>query len=169
MKMRISLVLIMVLALATSAHAAISLSLSSTVVDVGNTVTANVMSDNTSMWSGYLVLSEDTYSWSNPIAAKYNIWWPIDPINCRIDPVPGYPGVLLLSTDMISQLPVPGTQFSIQIEGVQPGTIYLDLQASDTYEEMSSNGPLALVVTPEPMTITLLALGGLLLRRRGKK
>jgi hypothetical protein len=164
-KMRTTFILITVLALATSAEAAVSLSLSSTQVDVGNTVTANVISDDTTTWMAYFVLSEDTYAWADPIAATIGDYGPRDPgpIPYGITPVPGYPGVLQLSAGGPGQPPEPGTQFWIDIIGVQPGTIYLDLQDS-SYNTIA--GPLTLVVVPEPMTITLLALGGLLLRRR---
>jgi hypothetical protein len=161
--MKTSFVLFVVLTLATSAQAAISLSLSSTQVAVDNTVTAAIISDNTDWWDAYFILSEDVENWADPIAASIIDYWPRD---IGIIPDPEYPGVLHLTNANMEPTPLPGTQFWILIEGVQPGTIYLSLQDGTTYEEISSNGPLTLVVTPEPMTITLLGLGGLLLRRR---
>jgi hypothetical protein len=163
--MRISLVLILVLTLATSAQAAIALSLSATTVAVDNTVTVDVISDDTSIWTGYFVLSEDVENWADPVAAAIYDYGPRDPHILIIEPEPGYPGVLFLSTGI--EPPEPGAQFCTQIKGVQPGTIYTDLQDVSTLGEMA-NGPLTLVVTPEPMTITLLALGGLFLPRHRK-
>ncbi|MBN1392095.1 MAG: PEP-CTERM sorting domain-containing protein [Sedimentisphaerales bacterium] len=165
--MRKSLVLIMVLALATSAHAALTMSLSSSTVAVDNTVTANIILSDASWWDGFFVLSEDPYNWADPVAARIIDYGPRDPF---IEQDPEYPGVLHLTNVFMEPPPQPGIQFWILIEGVQPGTIYLSLQDPSSYEEISSNGPLTLeVIVPEPMTITLLALGGLLLRRRNRK
>ncbi|MGA2093036.1 MAG: PEP-CTERM sorting domain-containing protein [Sedimentisphaerales bacterium] len=160
--MRISLVLIMILALATSAQAAIDLSLSATTVAVDNTMTVNVISSDASYWNGFFVLSEDVANWKDPVAAAIYDYGP------GITPVPDYPGVLQLTAGSPGHPPEPGTQFWIQIKGVQAGTIYTDLQ--DELGGEMANGPLPLVVVvPEPMTVALLGLGGLLLRRRGKK
>jgi hypothetical protein len=164
--MRISLVLIMVLALATSAHAAISLSLSSTTVVIGSTVTATVSSDNTDSWTGYFILSEDTYYWSDPVAAAYIPPWTIYPNAgdlAQASPLAGYPAVYDLAVGGISVLPSAGTQFSINIMGVQVGTIYIDLQEKYGNPPIIPPGPLTLLVIPEPMTISLLVLGGLMI------
>ncbi|MBN1392094.1 MAG: hypothetical protein JW947_04745 [Sedimentisphaerales bacterium] len=161
--MRKSFVLIMVLALAASAHAALSLSLSSTQVAVDNIVTLSIYSDSSDWWQGCLVLSEDTYNWTDPVAARYGniIVYPPPPGYVYPDP-PSGPALDITSGGTAS------IQFAVEVISVQPGTIYLSLQDPSTYQEISSNGPLTLVVTPEPMTITLLALGGLLLRQRRK-
>jgi hypothetical protein len=165
--MRTSLILIMVLSLATSTQAAITLTLSSTQVAVGNTVTANIVSSDTSNWEGFFVLSEHPDDWANPVAAAIGDYGPRDPgiQPYIINPVPGYPGVLQVMAGDMSSPPQAGTQFWVSIIGVQPGTIYLDLQ--DGYGARIAIEPLTLVVvTPEPMTVALLGLGGLLLRRR---
>jgi hypothetical protein len=160
-------VLIMVLALSTSAQAAISLSLSATTVDVDDTVTCSVISSDGSPWTWQFVLSEDTYGWTDPVAANYNG-----------EPIPQWPHLCIVIEPpypnpypAIRQLEflggVTGVLFIIPIKGVQPGTIYLDLQDGSATSKVG--GALTLVVVPEPMTITLLALGGLIIRRRGKK
>ena len=167
--MRTTFVLIMVLALATSAQAELTLGLSATQVLVGDTVTATVSSDLSGIegyWGpGNFVLSEDTYYWTDPIAAAYDGSWSYK--YGTVTPT-SYPAVYQLNYSGGTFLPEAGVQFSIDIKGVQPGTIYIALQDDTTQAEMSTNGPLAMVVIPEPMTITLLGLGGLLLCRRRK-
>ncbi|MBN1392093.1 MAG: hypothetical protein JW947_04740 [Sedimentisphaerales bacterium] len=168
--MRKSFVLIIVLALATSAEAAVSLSLSATTVAVDNTVTCSIYSDNAEPWTLLLVLSEDTYAWTDPVAAEYDLPWIIEPYAGDlgiITPDPTYRAILHLSAAGATEPPQAGVQFVIPIKGVQPGTIYLDLQNGSQYPPIIPE-PLTLVVVPEPMTSTLLALGGLLICRRGK-
>jgi hypothetical protein len=174
--MRIFIILIMVLALAISAHAALTLSLSVTGISVGNVMTLSIISDSADPWGiGDLILSEDTYNWTDPVAAMYDGSWSYHTTAGAgsvgdlgyATPYSGYAGVYKLNAAGSSVLPESGIQFSINIKGVQAGTIYISLQDDSAYHEMSSNGPL-IIITPEPMTITLLALGGLLLRRRRK-
>jgi len=161
------LVLLMVLGLVSSANAALSISLSDTTVLVGNTVTLSVSSDDGAFWDGFLILSEDTVNWTDPVAADYsgsmtlsgvgNLGW--------ATPDGTYPAVYALNvaSNLVPSDVVAGTQFSIDIIGVQMGTIYVGLQ-NGSYEPVVSD--LTLEVVPEPMTIALLGLGGLFLRRR---
>ena len=180
--MRISFVLIMILALATSAQAALTLGLSATQVLVGDTVTATVSSDKSGLegfWGVYdFVLSEEIYYWSDPVAAAYDGSWSyhtdagpgsVGDLGYAYRGYPSYPAVYRLNAAGSTVLPEAGVQFSINIKGVQPGTIYISLQDPFVLGEMSTNGPLTLVVIPEPMTISFLALGGLMFCRRGKK
>ena len=84
-------------------------------------------------------------------------------------PESGYPAVYRLQAAGTTVLTSAGTQFSIDIIGVQPGTIYISLQyigETPPIYEMSTNGPVAIEVIPEPLTIALLGIGGLFLRRR---
>jgi hypothetical protein len=168
-KMRTTFILIVILALATTAHAAISLSLSATTVSVGNTVTVDVSSTDGSPWTWLLVLSEDTYMWTDPVAAKYDLPWIIEP--CAgdlgiITPDPTYRAILHLMAGGATEPPQAGVQFVIPIKGVQPGTIYLDLQ--DGASNSQVGGYQTLVVTPDPASVALLALGGLIIRRHRK-
>jgi len=154
----------MVLALATSANAALSLDLSATTVAVGDTVTCSIYSDNISPWTESFILSEDTYAWTDPVAAAYNgvtIGPGAGDLASAI-PNPTYPALIQLTAGGMGVS--AGVQFIISIIGVQPGTIYLDLVGGSAgIPEIPT-----LVVVPEPMTITLLALGGLLLHRNRK-
>jgi hypothetical protein len=174
--MRISFVLITVLALATSAHAALSLSINTTTVFIHETITVSVSSDNTDNWTYNFVLSEDTYNWTAPVAAAYDgartsdgavtVHTAAGEMAC-VTPNPTYAALITLSAGGVEPGPSAGIQFSVQIIGVQEGIIYVDLQDSSCNSMIG--GALVIAHIPEPMTITLLALGGLLIRRRGKK
>jgi len=162
------LVLLMVLGLATSAQAALSISLSETTVLTGDTVTASVVSSDNGNWIGYFILSEDQVMWTDPVAADYSGSWTTSGIGNLgyVAAVPGYSAVYDMSaasnlqpTDVVA-----GTQFSISIVGQQIGTIYLGMADAD-YNPIAGTLT-SLVVVPEPMTIALLGLGGLFLRRR---
>jgi hypothetical protein len=165
LKMKKLLVLLMVLGLVSSANAALSLSLSATTVAVGADVTLSVISDNGDGWLGDLVLSEDLVNWTAPIAAAYDGAVTILPAAGNLAALSmSQPNVAQISAGGLSPAPVAGTQFTVAIKGVQPGTIFIDLQDDSTFAEIA--GPLTLTVTPEPITVALLGLGGLFLRRR---
>jgi hypothetical protein len=170
--MKKSLVLIMALALATSVQAALTLSLSAPTSPVGDTVTLSITSDDTSNWQGDLVLSEDTYIWADPIAFDWCGTGTASGIgNCGSVTYDycGYHAAihLVVASNLSPTDVVAGTQFSFDIIGVQAGWAYISLQDDATYEEISANGPLFIGI-PEPMTVALLVLGGLMIRRRGK-
>jgi hypothetical protein len=159
------LLLLMVSGLVSSAQAALSLSLSTTTVIFDNTVILSVSSDNSDPWSGYLVLSEDPANWTDPIAAQYD---PPMVVHAAGDlgyaaPVSGYPAVYYLQAAGTTVLPQAGIQFSIGIQGVQEGGIYIALQDLN-YENLID--PLYLIPIPEPITIGLLGFGILFLRHR---
>ena len=172
LKMKKLLVLLMVLGLATSAQAALSLSLSATTVDIGDTVQCDVVDSVGENWTWQFLLTEDTYNWTSPVAADY------DPDrvnattihtaagnNAAIEANPTYAAVLQLTAAGTDPVPAAGTQFTIDIKGEALGTIYVDLVSGSTYASQVG-GATALEVVPEPMTIALLGLGGLFLRRR---
>jgi hypothetical protein len=162
------LVLLMVLGLVSSAQAALSLSLSATTVLTGGTVTVTISQDNQAFWDGYIILSEDTYNWADPTLASWNdsiVTGGIGNLGF-INPVSGYPGVY--GTNVASnQVPndvVAGDMFTISIlAGTTAGTTYLAVE-DGSYNYLISD--VALQIVPEPMTIALLGLGGLFLRRR---
>jgi hypothetical protein len=157
----------MALALATGAHAALSLSLSASTVVLGDNVSVSIASDTAVNWTGAFILSEDIVNWTNPIAASLNgvTILPAAGIGAAAMPIEnvGY----LLSTGFYDIS--GGVQFTVDIKCTNIGIIYIDLQDMNTGEEMA-NGPLYLLCgIPEPMTISLLALGGLMIRRHRKE
>jgi hypothetical protein len=166
------LVLLMVLGLATSAQAALSLSLDKSTIGVGETAVVSVSDSIGENWTWQFILTEDTYWWTAPVAAAYDgarasdgavTILPAAGSMASVTANPTYACMVQLNAgDPVS--PSAGVQFTIDVIGVQAGTIYVDLQ--DFLTDSKVGGPLALVVIPEPMTIALLGLGGLFLRRR---
>jgi hypothetical protein len=158
------LILLIFLGLVTSAQATLSLSLNKTAIAVGETVVASVVSNDTSSWTNDFVLSEDLVNWTIPIVAYYSGSWTITGAGSSASALreTGYENVAYCLS--AAGNPQPGTQFSINIIGVQTGTIYIGLQNPVTYANVTA--PLTLTVIPEPMTLALLGLGGLFLRRR---
>jgi hypothetical protein len=153
----------------------ITLSLSSPRVAVNNDVTLSVISDSNALWRGYLVLSEDVINWTDPVVADFDGSW-----SYNTNPGAGsvgdlgyafreaYPASYVLQAAGIAVYPQAGTQFSINIKGIQTGTIYIDLQDYGDFTESSTNGPLALVVVPEPATALLIGAGLLFVHIRRK-
>jgi hypothetical protein len=158
------LVLLVVSGLAASAQAALSLSLNKTTIAVGETAVASVASNDASSWTNDFVLSEDLVNWPDPIVAGFDGSWTAtsragDAYNIQKTI---YAAAYLLTATGNTVSPSAGTQFSINIVGVQAGKIYVGLQNPTTYASIAT--PLILTVTPEPMTMALLGLGGLFLR-----
>jgi len=170
LKMKKLLVLLMVLGLASSAQASLSITLGAGTIGIGETTSAVVSSSNSDNWQGYIVLSEDQVNWYDPIAASFDGSWSFHTTagaGCVGDKglVSMY-SVGVYELDAVGTAPAPeaGDQFSRNIIGVQAGTIYVGLQ---DLSYVPIEGTLqTLVVTPEPMTLALLGLGGLFLRRR---
>jgi len=169
------LVLLMVLGLATTAQAGLQLILSSPTVGIGQDVTLSVSSDTAGapgIWQGGLILSEDLVNWTTPAAAAYDETPPgavtILPAAGDLGSavyVPGYEGIVYrLNAAGTSILPASGVQFTIKIKGMALGDIGIGLQDLTYYSDMAL--PLTLTVSPEPITLALLGLGGLFLRRR---
>jgi hypothetical protein len=87
----------------------------------------------------------DDYTIENPATTGYPGWWTV------------------FSKDFESPFNLDsGPQYDVTIKGLVAGTYSLD---SDDYGG-SDNDILEITVVPEPITIALLGLGGLLLRRR---
>jgi len=169
LKMKKLLVLLMVLGLVSSAQATLTLNLTASTIAVpGGTTTLTVSSSDTSNWVGDLILSEDLVNWTTPAAADWTTGTAsgIGNIGTVLYNYYGHAATQIQVASNLTNTDVAaGTQFSIVLSAVQAGTIYIDLQDDTTYAELA-NGPLTLVVTPEPMTMALLGLGGLFLRRR---
>ncbi len=159
------LVLALVLGLASVASAALTWSVDSVNVAIDGTVTVGIISDSTEAYpggvawigsydnSGYgeitgivaTAAAGGDYQIQDPVAAEYEGWWTV------------------LAKDTNPPFTVAtGKQFDVTIKGLAEGQYNLvldDLQSAGPSDSM-------LVIVPEPMTIGLLGLGGLFLRRR---
>ncbi len=158
--------LALVLGMASMASAALTWSADSVTVDIGNTLTVEVISDSAEAYpngvawigsydnNGYGDITGITataaaggdYEIQDPVASQFEGWWTV------------------LAKDSSEPFTVaPGTQFNVTIIGLAAGQYTLRL---DDAENAGPADNLAVTVTPEPMTLGLLGIGGLFLRRR---
>jgi len=153
------LVLTLVLGLSGIASAAVSLSPSETSVDLGATVTISVVSDTTDAYGGWLDLGQKLDgSWGDlqilgaagADASKdfgFDPWWSFEAKSFNPDaPIEA------------------GAQFTVDFTaGQTEGDVVIGLYAFDGTTLLQEA---TIHVVPEPMTLGLLGLGGLFLRRR---
>jgi hypothetical protein len=164
------LVLLMVLGLAASAQAQLSLSLSATSVAVDGTITADISDNVGEGWTWQFIITDDTYWWTVPVAARYD-GGRTNAVTARpaagdlpvITPDGSYASIVQLSAGGSTVLPSAGVQFTVAIECIQIGYVYINLM---DWAGNSKVGGWKSLWVPEPMTIALLGLGGLFLRRR---
>ncbi len=165
------LILVLVLGMVSTASAALSLQRND--VEVPSSVgwvsgqTIQLHSSDTSTWSGMVfntVGSQGTLSNARfgPASAgdQGGIYGPYD-----YSGAPYYLGIGYgMQSDFLTTAPVAGVQFLIDLTGNldDTGTINFFTQDNFTTPTQSFN----YTIIPEPMTIALLGLGGLLLRRR---
>lgn len=153
------LVLTLVLGLCGAASAAISLSPAGATVNVGEPITISVVSDTTNSYGGWLDLTQNLGgTWGDlqilpaagPDATKdfsFDPWWSFEAKSFN----PAAPIEI-------------GTHFTVDYTaGDTEGTFTVGLYEFDgtTLIEEAT-----ITVVPEPMTLGLLGLGGLFLRRR---
>ena len=161
--MRKLLILVLVLGMASMASATISFVTNSATVGTGGSVTVSVSSDaDDTAWSGYIGYSPGIASLtavSSLTAAGTE----------RAVTDPGYAGYFKLlaadGSDPFTSVD-SGVQFTGNLAaGLSTGTYTINLWGASW-----TAGPLAdtftLTVVPEPITLALLGLGGLFLRRR---
>jgi len=165
------LVLMMVLGLVTSAQAAISLSLNGNpapdevTLTVSDVVTIDVQSDTTLAYTAFLWLTTPTTGeWYDDTTVIYAAAGSIAEIGG-----PDFGGYLdywrLVGAGTSPNIPQPGTHFEIDYHCLGVGDAEILLLGDDEYTVLDS-----IIIhqmdVPEPITIGLLGLGGLLLRRR---
>jgi hypothetical protein len=165
------LALMLVLCLASVASATISMDVSGTVdIVIGNTLTVTVSSSDSNPWNGYIIIQEGgDGALSNGVVLDTGNLSDTQPYS-EDDWGIGY-SMVAGTTDVINFPVVVGDQFSYDYDttGMNYGdTAILSLWDDGVgYEpDQDEQGIALLNVIPEPMTIALLGLGGLLLRRR---
>jgi hypothetical protein len=167
------LVLMLVLGLCSTANAmltAIQIDVggshvgASVSVVTGGTISLQIYSGNTDAGLGYLALQNNSlYSLANPV------------VTTNAGDQGGYVGPTVytaLPSDQTYELTVsrtfsgtitPGTMFTVNfVAGSATGIVGVDLYD----EELTQYDTTNINIVPEPITITLLGLGGLFLRRR---
>jgi hypothetical protein len=157
-------VLMLVLGVASGAHAALGLIDAPTdPINIGQTVTLLVNNSEGGAYEAWLEIP-------NQVVADYDG----DPVftaagdpagNSQLTTVEGFPGwyqATLASFDPANPI-LAGDHIEVKIVGISEGTTALNLYEADgvTIADTAS-----ITVIPEPVTIALLGLGGLLLRRR---
>lgn len=158
------LILLMVLGISSLANAATVLtwSVDGVTLDIDETVNVTLDADNNSTyllkWVGNTagtiasildIVAKDAAGEDSvvqdPATTEYPGWWKVSAADM---------------TATVGDTIQSGPQYDVTIKGLAEGTYSL---ASDNY---GTNDTLEITVIPEPITIALLGLGGLLLRRR---
>jgi hypothetical protein len=169
------LVLVMVLGLAATANATLSIQLDGGAVPAvvaAGTHTISIVSSTATPWSGYLELesSEGAYAYDNTVGDWVGAIAATVHAGCSATengPTnSGYFGVWQITS---AGVPVPGplttagTQWNVTYDAYKTGTMGITLYSDDW---ATVDTAVSFTQTPEPITIGLLGLGGLFLRRR---
>ena len=160
------LVLILVLGMASAANAVIIEidGQSGPKLDVLEAATITVVGEDTSNWLGYIILEEGGAGLlSNGVATSLTG----DPQLAGISPYTeaGWGAGYELSVAGTASFPVGiGTLFTMNYTGAIGDTAKISLFIDPEYEVPAAS--VDVTVVPEPMTVLLLGLGGLFLRRR---
>jgi len=165
------LVLLMVLGLATSAQAALSLSLdgeaapAEITIATSTTVVIDVQSSDVEPWDGLLAIVDVGSAIEDMSPSLYGEWVP--PMTASgIGELGSYsvitPEIWELHVGSVQGAVVAGTQFAIAFHcmGIGDTTVVL------TDFDLNTIQTMIIHQIPEPMTLALLGLGGLFLRRR---
>ena len=155
----------LILGLASGAQAALTLVTPPGSVEVGQTVTIKLNSSTTGGYSGWLEIEDPTivnFAGDPALTAEGN--------PAGASSVKGYPTYgawyqfMITSTDPTKPI-VAGDHLLVNLTGVKEGATKLNLYAENGIKLLQT---VTLTAIPEPATIALLGLGGLLLARRRK-
>ena len=160
------LVLMLVLGLASAANAVLSLSVNGEpapdeiTINPSDEIVIDIQSDNSTAYSAYfdMYVGDGTFSDARTVIGN---------LSGLLGPYPDYYGTgaysyyLVTIADSGGAL-VPGTGFEIDFHCDGPGDVLVQLRDATGYIVLDS----LVIHQPEPMTIALLGLGGLFLRRR---
>ena len=161
------LVLMLVLGLASAASAGLAVGQVAASdpagIPVGETGVVNIASDDAEPYAAWIEIADQSIAdyavepefteAGNPNGNSTVTFW---------EGYDGWYDILVASTDPMVPL-VAGDQIVVTLLGIAEGTTQLNLYAGDGATLLGSTD---VVVIPEPMTIALLGLGGLFLRRR---
>jgi hypothetical protein len=146
-------VLIVIFNLASFSQAAFTWELDSITLDIGETGVVYIFSDNSLAYS--VSMGNDP----SPVAEITNVVSPCPPD--IVEAIINSPGWWTL-TAFHNGVPI-GVHWEVSILGNSVGTYWLN---SDYGEDAGPNDILSITVVPEPMTLSLLTLGVLVLLRR---
>jgi len=162
--MRKLVVFMLVLGLASGASAALTLVGAPTdPIDIGQSISILVNNSEDGAYSGWLEVVDQTVADydGDPVFTAAG-----DPDgNSALETFVEYPGWYQFTVASFTPTsPVlAGDHIEVSLLGISEGTTVLNLYASDGVEVLDTA---QITVIPEPMTIALLGLGGLFLRRR---
>jgi len=152
------LALIVVLNMVSVANAALTWDVDSITLDIDEVEVVNIISDNS---SPYTVSMGNDASTVAEIVNAISLLSGLYP-EIQTTAIEGPPGWWQLTVWSEGVIP-PGSHWEVVIIGLAEGSYSLN---SDYYEDAGSNDILSITVIPEPMTISLLALGVLALLRK---
>jgi len=152
------LALIVVLNMVSVANAALSWNVDSITLDIGEVEVVNIISDNPSPYTVWM--GNDASTVAEIVNAISPLSGPYPEIQTTA--IEGPPGWWELTVWSEGFIPA-GTHWEVSIRGMAEGSYSLN---SDYYEDAGSNDILSITVIPEPMTLSLLALGVLTLLRK---
>jgi hypothetical protein len=158
------LTLLLVLSLASTASAALSLGGATTVVQ-GGTAIVTISSDNANAWTAYVDDTDGSVGTLGAVTAVTAL--PAAGDDAAVVLTAGY-AYAIDAADAGEPFNIAsGIQFNLTVSAgshAVDDVITITLYADDWSEVIDTQA--VTVITPEPMTIALLGLGGLFLRRR---
>ena len=156
-------IVMLVLGMASAASATVSLGgVIDGEIDVGTTGIVTVISDDTRAWMGIICFNP-------PVGVPILPLRPYAGEDASVTPIPDYDGCYeLIAADLSDPFDSvqPGVWFEFTVYGTNVGDVYTVDLYHDDWVTLLDTG--TVTVVPEPITIALLGLGGLLALRRRK-